>query len=91
VPFQVILIPTARVLAGLGLFGSLVGLVLVHVAYGIPVTTLLFRNFYLGSHDEILDAARLDGAGFFSAFRHVLLPLSVPVMAVAAILQFTGI
>jgi glucose/mannose transport system permease protein len=80
--FQVILIPTARVLAGLGRFGSLVGLVLVHVAYGIPVTTLLFRNFYLGSHDEILDAARLDGAGFFSAFRHVLLPLSVPVTAV---------
>jgi glucose/mannose transport system permease protein len=90
-PFQVILIPMARVLAGLGLFGSLAGLVVVHVVYGIPVTTLLFRNFYLGTPDEILEAARLDGAGFFSAFRHVLLPLSAPMIAVAAILEFTGI
>jgi glucose/mannose transport system permease protein len=64
IPFQVILIPMARVLATLGLFGSLAGLVLVHVAYGIAVTTLLFRNFYLGVPDEIVRAARLDGAGF---------------------------
>ncbi len=91
VPFQVILIPMARVLATLGLFGSLTGLVFVHVAYGIAVTTLLFRNFYLGVPDEIVRAARLDGAGFFATFHHVVLPLSKPMLAVAAILQFTGI
>jgi len=91
VPFQVILIPMARVLATLGLFGSLSGLVLVHIAYGIAVTTLLFRNYYLGVPDEIVRAARLDGAGFFATFGHVVLPLSKPMLAVAAILQFTGI
>ncbi len=91
VPFQVILIPMARVLAMLGLFGSLTGLVCVHVAYGIAVTTLLFRNYYLGVPDEIVRAARLDGAGLFATFGHVVLPLSKPMLAVAAILQFTGI
>lgn len=91
IPFQVVLIPMARVLATLGLFGSLGGLVLVHVAYGIAVTTLLFRNFYLGVPDEIVRAARLDGAGFLPAFLHIILPLSKPMLAVAAILQFTGI
>lgn len=91
IPFQVILIPMARVLATLGLFGSLSGLVLVHIAYGIAVTTLLFRNFYLAIPDEIVRAARLDGAGFFAAFVHIVLPLSKPMLAVAAILQFTGI
>ncbi len=91
IPFQVILIPAARTLATLGLFGSLSGLVLIHVAYGVPVTTLLFRNFYLTVPDPILQAARLDGAGFFAAFFHVILPLSLPMLAVASILQFTGI
>jgi glucose/mannose transport system permease protein len=91
IPFQIVLIPMARVLAFLGLFGSLGGLILVHVAYGIPVTTLLFRNFYLDVPDAIVSAARLDGAGFVGIFRHVLLPLSLPMLAVASILQFTGI
>ncbi len=91
VPFQTILIPMARTLAALGLFGSLWGLILVHIVYGLPVTTLLFRNFYLGVPDDIVRAARLDGAGFFAAFRYVILPLSLPMLAVAAILQFTGI
>jgi glucose/mannose transport system permease protein len=91
VPFQILLIPMAQALYALGLFGSLPGLVLVHVVYGVPVTTLLFRNFYRSVPDEILRAARVDGAGFFAAFVHVLLPLSKPMLAVAAILQFTGI
>jgi glucose/mannose transport system permease protein len=91
IPFQVILLPMARMLAALGLFGTIPGLVLVHVVYGLPVTTLLFRNYYLAVPDEILRAARIDGAGFFGIFRHVVLPLSAPMLAVAAILQFTGI
>jgi glucose/mannose transport system permease protein len=91
VPFQTILIPMARMLAALGLFGSLWGLILVHIVYGLPVTTLLFRNFYLVVPDDIVRAARLDGAGFFAAFTYVILPLSLPMLAVAAILQFTGI
>jgi glucose/mannose transport system permease protein len=91
VPFRVILISTARLLAGSVSSARSWGSCSSTSPNGIPVTTLLFRNFYLGSHDEILDATRLDGAGFFSAFSHVLLPLSAPMMAVAAILQFTGI
>ena len=91
VPFQTILIPMARLLATIGLFGSVWGLVLVHIVYGIPVTTLLFRNFYAAVPDDIVRAARLDGAGFFASFLHVMLPLSRPMLAVAAILQFTGI
>jgi glucose/mannose transport system permease protein len=91
IPFQIVLIPMARILAALGLFATVPGLVLVHIIYGMPVTTLLFRNFYLGIPDEIIDAARLDGAGFAAIFRYVLLPLSLPMLAVAAILQFTGI
>jgi glucose/mannose transport system permease protein len=89
--FQVILIPTARVLAGLGLFGSLAGLVLVHVAYGIPVTTLHLPQ--LLSRQSRRDSRRRTPRRrrILLGLRHVLLPLSVPVTAVAAILQFTGI
>lgn len=91
VPYQIVLLPMAVTLRQLGLFGSIEGLVLVHVAYGMPYTTLLFRNFYLGVPDELVRAARIDGAGFWSIFAYVVLPLSGPMLAVAAVLQFTAI
>jgi glucose/mannose transport system permease protein len=90
-PYQMVLLPMAITLSRLGLFGSYEGLIIVHVVYGLPITTLLFRNFFLGVPDEIVKAARIDGAGFFGLFIHVMLPIAVPMLAVAVVLQFTGI
>ena len=90
-PYQAVLLPMALTLRHLGLFGTIPGLVLVHVAYGMPYTTLLFRNFFLGVPDEIVNAARLEGAGFWAIFLHVCLPMSGPILAVAIALQFTAI
>jgi len=68
IPFQVILLPMAKLLAWLGLANTVTGLVLVHVIYGIAFTTLFFRNYYVGIPNELVRAARLDGAGFFCYF-----------------------
>ncbi|WP_020681416.1 carbohydrate ABC transporter permease [Marinobacterium rhizophilum] len=91
IPFQVILLPMARMLALLGLANTVTGLVLVHITYGIAFTTLFFRNFYVGLPKELIAAARLDGAGFFFIFRRVVLPLSTPIIVVCVIWQFTQI
>ncbi|MCP8686741.1 carbohydrate ABC transporter permease [Marinobacterium sedimentorum] len=91
IPFQVILLPMARMLAMLGLANTVTGLVLVHITYGIAFTTLFFRNFYVGLPKELISAARLDGAGFFFIFRRVVLPLSTPIIVVCVIWQFTQI
>ncbi len=91
IPFQVILLPMAKLLAWLGLANTVPGLVLVHVIYGLAFTTLFFRNYYVGIPPELVRAARLDGAGFFAIFRHVFLPLSTPIVVVSVIWQFTQI
>lgn len=91
IPFQVILLPMAKLLAWLGLANTVTGLVLVHVIYGVAFTTLFFRNYYVGIPAELVRAARLDGAGFFAIFRHVFLPLSTPIIVVSVIWQFTQI
>ena len=91
IPFQVILLPMAKLLAWLGLANTVPGLVLVHVIYGLAFTTLFFRNYYVGIPTELVRAARLDGAGFFAIFRHVFLPLSTPIVVVSVIWQFTQI
>jgi glucose/mannose transport system permease protein len=91
IPFQVILLPMAKLLAWLGLANTVPGLVLVHVIYGVAFTTLFFRNYYVGIPAELVRAARLDGAGFFAIFRHVFLPLSTPIVVVSVIWQFTQI
>ena len=91
IPFQVILLPMAKLLAWLGLANTVTGLVLVHVIYGIAFTTLFFRNYYVGIPNDLVRAARLDGAGFFAIFRHVFLPLSTPIIVVSVIWQFTQI
>jgi glucose/mannose transport system permease protein len=90
-PYQMVLLPMALTLRGLGLFGTLKGLILVHIVYGMPYMTLLFRNFYLDVPDELIRAARMDGAGFWRIFVYIVLPLSTPMVAVAVMLQFTGI
>lgn len=91
IPFQIVLIPMARVLGLLGLAGSTPGLVLVHVVYGVGFTTLYFRNYYAAFPTELVRAAQIDGAGFFRIFWRILLPSSGPIVVVSVIWQFTNI
>ena len=91
IPFQVILLPMARTLGMLGIANSTAGLVLVHVVYGLAFTTLFFRNYYVTVPDELVKAARIDGAGFFRIFVRIILPLSLPIIMVSIIWQFTQI
>ncbi len=91
IPFQIVLIPMARVLGVLGLAGSVPGLVLVHVVYGIGFGTLFFRNYYDAFPTELIRAAQIDGAGFFRIFWRILLPSSGPIIVVTVIWQFTNI
>lgn len=91
IPFQIVLIPMARVLGLLGLAGTLPGLILVHVVYGLGFTTLFFRNYYAAFPTELVRAAQIDGAGFFRIFWRILLPTSAPIIVVSVIWQFTNI
>ncbi|MEZ8099518.1 carbohydrate ABC transporter permease [Vibrio bivalvicida] len=91
IPFQVVLLPMATVLGKLGLANTTAGLVIVHVIYGMAFTTLFFRNFYISIPDELVKAAKLDGAGFFTIFFKILLPVSTPIIMVTVIWQFTAI
>jgi len=91
VPAQVVLVPLVRMLAGVGLFGSLPALIVVHTIFGMPIMTLLFRNYYASLPDELFKAARIDGGGFWRIFWSVMLPMSTPMLVVAAIMQVTGV
>ena len=91
IPFQIVLIPMARILGITGLAGSTAGLVLVHVVYGLGFTTLYFRNYYDAFPTELVRAAQIDGAGFFRIFWRILLPSSGPIIVVSVIWQFTNI
>ena len=91
IPFQVILLPMARTLGILGLAGSIPGLILVHTVYGLAFTTLFFRNFFISVSDGIVQAAKVDGAGFFGIFFRIVLPMSLPAIVVTVIWQFTQI
>jgi|TARA_R110001583_G_scaffold17679_2_gene71343 glucose/mannose transport system permease protein len=91
IPFQIVLIPMARILGMIGLAGTTSGLVLVHVVYGLGFTTLFFRNYYAAFPDELIKAAKMDGAGFVRTFTRILLPSSGPIIVVTVIWQFTNI
>ena len=91
IPFQVVLLPMARVLGLIHLAGSISGLVFVHVIYGIGFTTLFFRNYYVSIPSELVKAAKMDGATFFRIFISIFLPLSLPIIVVTVIWQFTQI
>jgi len=91
IPYQVILVPLVRFLQWLDLYGTLQGLVLVHIVYGIPITTLIFRNYYDQLPHEIIEAARVDGASNSAIFLRLMLPLSLPGFVVCGIFQFTNI
>ena len=91
IPFQVVLLPMARLLGLMGLAGSIPGLIMVHVIYGIGFTTLFFRNYYVTIPIELVKAAKVDGASFFRIFFSIFLPLSLPIIVVTVIWQFTQI
>ncbi|MHB1612629.1 MAG: carbohydrate ABC transporter permease, partial [Sulfobacillus sp.] len=91
IPYQSVLIPLLRVMDTIGLYNSIPGLILVHTIYGIPITTLIFRNFYASIPDEMLEAAKIDGTGYWGIFRYMVLPLSVSGFVVAGIWQFTQV
>lgn len=91
IPFQIVLIPMARMLGLMGLAGSTYGLILVHVVYGIGFGTLYFRNYYAAFPTELVRAAQIDGAGFFRIFWRIMLPVSGPIAVVNIIWQFTNI
>jgi glucose/mannose transport system permease protein len=90
-PFQVVLLPMSQVLGFLGLSSSITGLVLVHLLAGMAGTTLFFRNYYVAIPRELVQAARMDGAGFWRIFWRVILPMSTPIIMVTLIWQFTNI
>jgi glucose/mannose transport system permease protein len=91
IPYQAILIPLVQFLQSIGLYGSLWGLILVHVVYGLPITTLIFRNYYAEVPDEMIEAGAIDGAGFFGLYWWIVLPISLPGFVVVIIWQFTQI
>ncbi len=91
IPYQSILIPLFRFLDRIGLYGNIPGLIVVHVVYGLPITTLIFRNYYAEVPTEMIEASKIDGADFFSIYRHIVFPISLPAFVVVIIWQFTQI
>jgi glucose/mannose transport system permease protein len=91
IPVQVMIFPLVRVLASVDLFSSLPGIVIVHTIFSMPVLTLLFRNYYASIPHELFQAARIDGGGFLRIFVQLMLPMSLPIIVVAAIMQVTGV
>ncbi len=91
IPYQVMIYPIVIILREIGLYGKLPGLVLVHTIFGMPILTLLFRNYFTSIPEELFKAARVDGAGFWGIYFKIMLPMSLPIFVVAMILQITGI
>ena len=91
IPYQVMLYPIVILLREIGLYGTLWGLILVHTIFGMPILTLLFRNYFTSVPEELFKAARVDGAGFWTIYLKIMVPMSLPIFVVAIILQVTGI
>lgn len=91
IPYQSILIPMIQFLRSIDLYNTISGLILVHVVYGLPITTLMFRNFYANIPDSMIESAKIDGASFLGIFRYIITPLSITGFVVVAIWQFTNI
>jgi glucose/mannose transport system permease protein len=89
IPYQSVLIPLVDFMHKSGLYGGLPGLVLVHIIYGIPITTLTFRNYYASIPNELVEASKIDGAGMLGIYWNILLPISIPSFVVVLIWQFT--
>ncbi len=90
-PYQGVLIPMVLTLRSVGLYGTIPGLIFIHCVFGIPITALMFRSYYAGVPDDLVDAGKIDGCGFFGIYRHILLPIAAPAFAVVLLWQFTSI
>ena len=91
IPYQSVLFPLVQFMQTIGLYGSIPGLILVHVVYGLPITTLMFRNYYQDVPRALTEAAKVDGANIFSIYRHIFFPISIPSFVVVFIWQFTNV
>lgn len=91
IPYQVMIYPIVIILREVGIYGTLTGLVIVHTIFGMPILTLLFRNYFASVPEELFKAARVDGAGFWGIYFRIMLPMSLPIFVVAMIIQVTGI
>ena len=91
IPYQIMLYPIVILLREMGIYGTLWGLIIVHTIFGMPILTLLFRNYFSSIPEELFKAARVDGAGFWGIYFRIMLPMSLPIFVVALILQVTGI
>lgn len=91
IPYQVMIYPLVILLREIGLFGSLPGVMIIHTIFGMPILTLLFRNYFASVPQELFKAARVDGCGFWGIFFKVMLPMSLPIFVVGLIIQVTGI
>ncbi|HLU33785.1 MAG TPA: carbohydrate ABC transporter permease [Natronosporangium sp.] len=96
IPYQAVLIPLTRFMTDLNLRGGadptegLLGLTIIHIVYGLPITTLIFRTYFAGISDEIIESSKVDGAGMLRTFFFVALPVAPPAFAVSIIWQFTS-
>jgi glucose/mannose transport system permease protein len=90
-PYQGVLIPMVQMLQAVGLYGKVAGLIFVHCVFGIPICALMFRQYYVSVPDELIDAAKIDGCGFFNIYWRILLPIAAPAFAVVLLWQFTSI
>ncbi|MCX5479149.1 carbohydrate ABC transporter permease [Kaistia geumhonensis] len=90
-PYQVFIYPLVRIYSSVGIYGTMAGIVVTHTIFGLPLMTLLFRNYYSSLPIELFKAARVDGGGFWAIFFRLMLPMSTPIIIVAVILQVTGI
>lgn len=91
IPYQIMIYPLVRIFAAGGMHQTLGAIVTVHVLFGLPILTLIFRNFYIGLPEELIKAARVDGAGFFQIYGFIIMPMSINVFLVAGILSVTGV
>jgi glucose/mannose transport system permease protein len=91
IPYQVMLYPLVLLTSSMGIYSTLWAVILVHTIFGMPILTLLFRNYFASLPIELFKAARIDGAGFWGVFLKIMLPMSAPIFVVAIILQVTGI
>lgn len=91
IPYQSVLIPLIQFMTKIGLYNTIPGLILIHVVYGIPICTLIFRNFYAAIPSDLVEVATIDGAGYWGIYRRIILPLSIAGFVVVGIWQFTSI
>jgi len=91
IPYQVMLYPVVIILRTFGIYGTLTGLIVVHTIFGMPINTLLFRNYFSSLPPELFKAGRVDGAGFWGIYFRIMLPMSIPIFVVSMIIQITGI